>query len=573
MKKNKTLSWLFAVTGKKKIYVLFLIIIQMIHGGSGVLYALLLRNIVDSAVDKNTDGFIFNSLLVILLIIVQLSLRAIIRYLNELSRASFENIFKKRLMNKLLTKNYACIEAVHSGEWLNRLTNDTVVVANGCTEIIPGISGMAVKMLSALIMIIILQPWFTWIIIPGGIVMILLTYSFRRILKRLHKKVQEKDGILRIFMQETLGNMMMIRSFAAEQQTEIYMDEKTGSHKSARMRKNRFSNFCNTGFGIAFNGMYIFGVIWCGWGILAGTITYGTLTAVTQLISQIQSPFANITGYLPKFYAMTASAERLMEIEAFDNDSNALSFDMDHVKKFYREKLHGFGLKNVSYKYYPPTNNLSDISKEGSPAALENISFTIKKGEYVAFTGHSGCGKSTAIKLLMSIYCADEGECFIDTSDGTEPLSPMWHRLFGYVPQGNKLMTGTVREAVAFADRSAINDDGRILNALHIACADEFVSELENGIDTLLGERGTGLSEGQMQRIAIARAIFSGSPVLIFDESTSALDHDTEKKLLKNLREMTDKTVIIVTHRMTVLSICDKILNFTARGVEEVDKR
>ena len=572
MKKNKTIRWIFTVTGKKKIYILLLILIQILHGGSGVLYALLLRNIVDSAVSENTNDFILNASLVILLVIAQLSMRAVIRFLNELSRASFENMLKERLMNKLLTKNYSCIEAVHSGEWLNRLTNDTVVVADGCTEIIPGISGMAVKMLSALVMIIVLQPWFTWIIIPGGIMMIILTYSFRKVLKRLHKNVQEKDGILRIFMQETLGNMMMIRSFAAEQQTEHDMVEKTDSHKAARMRKNRFSNFCNIGFGTAFNGMYLFGVIWCGWGILTGSITYGTLTAVTQLISQIQSPFANITGYLPKFYAMTASAERLMEIENFEDESDTSSFDLDYIKKFYNEKLHGFGLKNVSYTYNPPTNNISELSKNGTPAVFDNISFGIKKGEYAAFTGHSGCGKSTAIKLLMSIYHADSGECFLDTSDGKELISPMWHRLFAYVPQGNKLMTGTVRETVAFADRSDMDNDERIINALRIACADEFVSELENGIDTLLGERGTGLSEGQMQRIAIARAIFSESPVLILDEATSSLDAQTEKRLLENLRKMTDKTVIIVTHRMAVLSICDKVLNFTDKGIEEISK-
>ena len=264
-------------------------------------------------------------------------------------------------MKCLLTKNYAAVEAVHSGEWLNRLTNDTVVVANNYTEILPGIAGMIVKMISAIIMIIVLQPMFMLIIFPGGAAMVLMTYFFRKVLKRMHKNVQEKDGSLRIFLQETLGNMMMIRSFAAEAQTEHEMTDKTKAHKAARMRKNRFSNFCNIGFGTAFQGIYLLGVIWCGWGILTGTMTYGTLTAITQLISQIQSPFANITGYVPKFYAMTASAERLMEIESFEDEADTSSFDLNYVKEFYREKLHGFGLKNVSYTYYPPTNNISAL--------------------------------------------------------------------------------------------------------------------------------------------------------------------------------------------------------------------
>lgn len=151
-----------------------------------------------------------------------------------------------------------------------------------------------------------------------------------------------------------------------------------------------------------------------------------------------------------------------------------------------------------------------------------DVGFEINKGEYVAFTGHSGCGKSTAIMLLMGIYKPDCGERFICSSDGLAELTPEWHRLFAYVPQGNKLMSGTVREIVSFADRKGMNDEARIADALKIACADEFISGLENGIDTVLGERGTGLSEGQMQRIAIARAIFSGAPVLLLDEATSA---------------------------------------------------
>lgn len=569
MKDNKTLKWLWRVPGKKKLYILLLIIIEMLHGGSGVLYALLLRNIVDSAVSRDMNGFLMNVVFVIALVAAQLTMRAIIRFLNELSRASLENIFKQRLMDSLLSKNYAAVEAVHSGEWLNRLTNDTVVAANGYTEILPGIAGMVVKMISAVIMIILLQPWFTWIIIPGGIAMVILTYAFRKILKRLHKDVQEKDGSLRIFMQETLGNMMMIRSFSAERQTGEEVSERAKGHKKARMRKNRFSNFCNIGFGIAFQGMYLFGVIWCSWGIFAGTITYGTLTAVTQLISQIQLPFANITGYLPRFYAMTASAERLMEIESFADESCEPPLSLDEVKEYYQEKMTKIVVDDVGFTYYPPVDKVTSLSKEGMPVVLSGISLNIKKGEYVAFTGHSGCGKSTVIKLLMSIYKPDEGKCCLVGNDGMETLSPKWHRLFAYVPQGNKLMTGTVREAVVFADKSKMNDDEKINQALRIACADEFVSELENGVDTVLGERGTGLSEGQMQRIAVARAVFSESPVLILDEATSSLDVSSEKKLLENLRQMTDKTVIIVTHRPAALTICDRVLKFTENGVEE----
>ena len=163
----------------------------------------------------------------------------------------------------------------------------------------------------------------------------------------------------------------------------------------------------------------------------------------------------------------------------------------------------------------------------------------------------------------MSIYQLDGGERYIIGSDGEKPLSAEWHRLFAYVLQGNQLMSGTIREIVAFAYKTDMQNDERINKALKIACADDFVSELDGGIDTLPGERGTGLSEGQMQRIAIARAIFSESPILLLDEATSALDSDTEKMLLQNLRSMTNKTVVIVTHRPAALEICDRVIDFT----------
>ena len=201
---------------------------------------------------------------------------------------------------------------------------------------------------------------------------------------------------------------------------------------------------------------------------------------------------------------------------------------------------------------------------------LNNISVEIRKGEYAAFTGHSGCGKSTVLKLLMSIYKLDGGRRFITDKEGNfEELNSKWHRLFAYVPQGNQLMSGTIRDIVTFADKSQSENDEKIAQALKIACAEKFVSELENGIDTLLGERGTGLSEGQMQRIAVARAVFSESPILLLDEATSALDEQTEKQLLENLRRMTDKTVVIVTHRPAALDICNRIFEFTESEIRE----
>lgn len=556
--KNNTLKWLSDVVGKYKINVIILSLIQALLGGSGVIYALLLRNGIDSAAEKDKSGFMIALVSVIILVLIQILLRAVARWLEEHSRSTIENILKSRLFETLLKKDYASVTNIHSGEWINRLTSDSKVSADGVVDILPGAVGMAVKMIGAFVMLLIIEPKFLFVILPCGGALLLLTYAFRKVLKRLHKSIQEKDGDLRIFLQEHLGSLIIVRSFSTEQRTAEQGRQKMSAHKNARMKRNHFSNLCNIGFSAAMNGMYLVGFAYCGLGIIGGTVSYGTLTAILQLIAQIQSPFANITGYLPKFYAMTASAERLREAENFADDGKEEVIDSREIEEFYNTEFSAIKVDKVCFTY-------KSTDKE---SVLYNVSFDIQKGENIAFTGHSGCGKSTVLKLLMCLFRPDSGSIIIQKAEGMETeLSSKWHRLFAYVPQGNHLMNGTIKEIITFADAQA--DDDRIARALKISCADEFVSELENGIDTELGERGAGLSEGQMQRIAIARAIYSDAPILLLDEATSALDEATEKQLLNNLRRMTDKTVLIVTHRPAALDICDKIIRFTEKGIEE----
>ena len=541
-------KWLYTVPEKKRYYVLALTLIQAIAGSLGVIYALLFRNGIDSAVKKDAKNFRHYISLIVILVLLQISVSMIIRWLHELATADIENTFKSRLLNKILRKEYAQVSSIHTAEWLNRLTSDTKVVADGYVEILPGLSETVVRLFSALVMIVVLDKWFAYVLIPSGIIFVIFTCVFRKVLRQLHKNIQEQDGKLKIFLQERIGSLMIIKTFGVEKQTEIEGAEKMMKHKAARMRRNYFSNFCNAGFGFVMHGIYLMSVVYCAKGIMTGTVSYGTLTAIMQLIGQIQAPFANISGYLPKYYAMTASAERLMEAERFSDEAERIS--VREVLNFYDKNFLSLGLTNAYFSYEPQKNILSGLS------------FEIKKGEYVAFTGQSGSGKSTLLKLLMCLYSLNEGERFIVSRNGRENLTASFRKLFAYVPQGNYLMKGTIMEIISFSDPTAANDEARLQEALKIACADEFV----NDVDELLGERGTGLSEGQMQRIAIARAIFSGSPIVLLDEATSALDEHTEKRLIENLRTLTDRTVIIVTHRPAVLSICDRVLNFSDGG-------
>ena len=569
MKQKHTLQWLSAVTGRAKGLVGLLVVVQTVLSVSSIAFAFVLRRIINMAVQGASTGFRSSFVLLASVIVAQIALGAAGRFLSEYTTTTVENRFKQRLFSALLTGNYASVTSVHSGEWMNRLTSDTTIIAGGVTQIVPGLIGMLVRLFGALAAILWLEPRFFWVLVPGGVAMLALTYGFRKILKRLHKNIQEADGILRVFLQERLESLLIVRTFAKEQQTAAQADNLMEQHKAARMKRSNFSNLCNIGFAGAMNGAYLLGIGFCGYGILTGTMSYGNLMAIMQLVGQVQSPFANITGYLPRYYAMLASAERLMEAEAFAPDSEHPLAE-EETLEFYRTKLTALRLEHASFTYQPPVR--AEEEQPPMPVVLKDIDLTIRKGEYIAFTGPSGCGKSTVLKLLMCLYPLDAGSRTLETTCGTQPLTAAYRSLFAYVPQGNQLLSGTIRDIVSFGDPCKAQDDAGILRALRIACAEDFVQKLEKGLDTTLGEHGQGLSEGQMQRIAIARAVFSEHPILMLDEATSALDEATARQLLENLRRMTDKTVLMVTHRADQTEFFDRELSFSKDGIRQKNK-
>lgn len=566
MKQKHTLQWISTVTSRAKGLVGLLVVAQTVLSVSSIAFAFVLRRIINMAVQGASTGFWSAFVLLVGVIAAQIALSAASRFLSEYTMTTVENRFKQRLFVALLTGNYASVTAVHSGEWMNRLTSDTTIIAGGVTQIVPGLIGMLVRLFGALAAILWLEPRFFWVLVPGGAAMLALTYGFRKILKHLHKNIQEADGTLRVFLQERLESLLIVRTFAKEPQTAAQALNLMEQHKAARMKRSNFSNLCNIGFAGAMNGAYLLGIGFSGYGILTGTMSYGNLMAIMQLVGQVQSPFANITGYLPRYYAMLASAERLMEAEAFAPDSEHPLAE-EETLEFYRTKLTALRLEHASFTYQPPVR--AEEEQPPMPVVLKDIDLTIRKGEYIAFTGPSGCGKSTVLKLLMCLYPLDAGSRTLETTCGTQPLTAAWRSLFAYVPQGNQLLSGTIRDIVSFGDPRKAQEDAGILRALRIACAEDFVQKLEKGLDTTLGEHGQGLSEGQMQRIAIARAVFSEHPILMLDEATSALDEATAQQLLENLRRMTDKTVLMVTHRADQTGFFDRELSFSKDGIRQ----
>ena len=297
-KNNTAVKWIVKTVGSANFLVVFLVALQAILSLSGVFYALVLRRIINSAVDGNRNAFFFFLVVLIGTLGIQILIRAICRFLNEYANSVVENRLKAKLFSSLLTGEYGSVTAIHSGEWMNRLTSDTVVVARGVTQIVPELIGMLVRLLGAIAAIVCLIPAFLYFLIPGGVAMLFLSYAFRKVLKNLHKRMQELDGLLRVFIQERLESLLIVRAFDKEKQTAAQASVLMEDHKDARIKRSRFSNACNVGFSCVMNGAYILGIGYCGYGILTGTMSYGNLMAIMQLIGQVQNPFANITGYL-----------------------------------------------------------------------------------------------------------------------------------------------------------------------------------------------------------------------------------------------------------------------------------
>lgn len=542
----KTIRWIGDVTGRQKWAVAALSLVQSLQALCGIFFALVMRRAVDSAVAG--EGMLFRRYIVamILVIVIQVSLRAVNRFLDERTRASIENRFRQRAFRDILHQEYKDISASHSGELMNRITSDTAVISDGVVSMIPSLTAMLLRIVGVLIVLYTISPLLVFIFLVGGVCVVLISMSPRKWLKRLHKRVQEADGDVRSFLQECLESLLVIQTFGCEDKMEKKAGEAMENHKRMRLKKNNVSNFFSTGLGVAMQGGYTIGFVWCGYGILQGSITYGTLTAVIQLIGQIQTPFVNIGGTLPKISALLASGERLMELE---EKAERLRKKQSHVnREQLYQQMEAICFEHVTFSYEEEREILSDET------------FSIEKGEFVALAGASGIGKSTLMKLLLSVYEPDVGEIVFHMGDKRLPVSEIPADMFAYVPQGNHLMSGTIYEVVGFAEKSPCIDREKVKLACETACAREFIEELPAQYETVLGEKGFGLSEGQMQRLAVARAVYSGSPILLLDEATSALDVDTERKLMAALRELPDRTVLLVTHRQEIFGLCDRIL-------------
>lgn len=581
-----TVAWVLSIAGGSLGGAFAILAIEILTGASAGLQALLSRNVIDCAVAQDFNGIVYNGIALIALIGTVMILSAVNSYLKERLDSTLENHFKHRMIDTLLSGDYAAVRALHSGDLMNRITTDTVQVAAMLTKVIPTFGGIMARLLAAAVVLFSFDAVLGTFVLFAGIIVLVPSTLKRRKFKQMQKAIQEAHGRMRVFVLERLNSLLVIHSFAKEEETLRETDRLMDEHRTARLERTNAVSVFSLVRGLLTKGAYAIAALWCVYGIYTGSMSYGTLVATLQLVTQMQSPLSTIAGFIPGLYAALASAERLREVEALASKHDAfLQQDMPNLDGFAAIGFDGveFSYEHVEQKAqerFEEAQRLGGADAvasadegEDSPSearkTIRSISLHVPRGSYVAFAGPSGTGKSTALKLFMCLYPVQGGTRYYEDAQGRRELESCARWMFAYVPQGNMLLSGTIREAVSFgaADGGPEPSDERLWEALRIACADEFVHKLDLGLDTKLKERGGGLSEGQMQRISIARAIFSDRPVILLDEATSALDEQTEARLLANLQQITDRTVLVVTHRPAALAIVDTIVRFSEDGI------
>ncbi|MEE1162015.1 MAG: ABC transporter ATP-binding protein [Acutalibacteraceae bacterium] len=536
---KNTLKWIYARTKKYLPLIIAVSVVTAFSACTGVGIALVTKRIFDIATKDSKGSLVFAGLTLFAIIAAQVVLSAVQSFLSAYANGKLTVSLRSYLFTSVLKKKYSSLASFHSGDILNRFTSDTEVVVSGAVSIIPSVTSMVTKIVTGIGAMLVLNPYLAIIILLLGIAVPAIGRVINKRYKRLHKECQKTEGKTRAFLQECFENVVVIKSFVSEKPFKARLGSFMDENFKLKMKRTSVSVLAHICLYSFFTVGYYAVLVWGAGSIAAGTITYGTLMAFLQLISQLRAPLQNVSGIMPKYYSALASAERLMELEDLENEEPALSEGKINALKSDFLRLE---VNNVSFSY-------------GGEEILENCSFTAEKGHITALTGESGSGKSTLFKLILGLYEPRSGSI---TVNGETEVDTSIRGLFSYVPQGNMVLSGTVRDNITLCDPNIAEE--KIINAAKAAEIYDYIAALPEGFDTVLSERGAGLSEGQLQRISIARALLNDAPVLLLDEATSALDEATETKVLGNIKNMTDKTVIFITHRNTSLKVCDKIV-------------
>ncbi len=450
-----------------------------------------------------------------------------------------QNRMQQQMLARLLRAEWRGREAMHSGDVINRLEQDVKQVVTFLTETLPSVLATLAMFVGAFCYLLQMDTWLAIVTVGILPVFILASRFYIAQMRQLSKKVRQSDSQVQSILTETVQHRMLVKTMEAGGQMLGRLEHTQHELRQRVKRRTAFSVASNLVLNTGFSTGYLIAFLWGLLRLQAGTITFGAMTAFLQLVYRIQGPARDLTRLAPAFVSVFTAAERLMELEEVPEEMQGDPVLLPGPC--------GIRFADVTYNYGAP----------GQLPTVNHANYDFRPGSCTAILGETGSGKTTLIRLLLALVRPQEGEVEIYSSHERLPLTPLHRCNFVYVPQGNTLLSGTLRENMLLGCPDAT--DAQLLAALHTACAD-FVDELPDGLDTVFAEQGGGLSEGQAQRIAIARALLRPGSIMLLDEATSALDPDTERQLLEKILSNHGKTVIFVTHRPAVVDYCDAVI-------------
>ena len=456
-----------------------------------------------------------------------------------------QNMFRAKVFGHVLDSEWNGREAFHSGDMVNRLEEDTRVVVDLLCTRVPDFIVTLIQLVAASGFLFVLEPSLLWVLLILMPVAAIGSKMFFKTIRKLTSLIRAKDSEIQGHMQEHLQQRVLVKTLGCSDQVIDRLDDLQKDVMDNTIRRLNYNAGARSFLRVGFMAGYAAAFLWGVFGIKSGAVTFGMMTAFLQLVGQVQRPIADISRHIPAFIHSLTSVERILELTDLPLEEAGEDIVFTDAP--------GIRLEDVSFAYTDVPEGVA------SQLVLEHFSYDFKPSTVTAVMGVTGAGKSTLTRLILALLHPSRGSIVLYSGDRSVPVSPSTRCNFRYVPQGNSLMSGTVRDNLLLANPSASEDEMK--EALHLAVAD-FVFDLRDGLETVCSEKGSGLSEGQAQRIAIARALLHPGGVLILDEATSALDRDTEDELLRRLSQKISggKTILWITHRESVTSIADAVL-------------
>ena len=565
------IKWMGSYAKPAVPFLIFSIIVNIIFAVIGIYNVTVSKSLIDSAISGDSDATIRWLIIMLSITLISMLSSPVTSFMSTHSSTKLTQNIQRKIYQHIQCSDWLEQSKFHSVSLLTRVTSDVSNISSAILGTIPSLVSLTVTLVGSFYTLISWAPSIAFAAVFIGPFLILVGKYFSRKLKDLYKEAQEEDVKYRSFMQESIQNIMIVKTFCMEKINMHRLVEIQNNKYKIAMRNTKLSvmtsmsmSFCSS---IAYFTIFTWGVL----NIAKGVSTYGTFTGMLQLYSKVQAPFSSLASMIPGLISTIAAAERLMEIEAIPVEKMADEKELDDIGSL-EVALDSISSK-VSSTFNKPNIVFDNVSfaYKANNNILNNINLTIDAGETIAFVGPSGEGKTTMIRLILSLINPTEGNILLSEGNLVKEINRNYRELISYVPQGNTLFSGSIRDNLKYGNPYASDDE--IKAALKNACALDFVNGLEDGLDTMIGEKGVGISEGQAQRIAIARSFLRERPILILDEATSALDPETEVNVLKAVRALPTKpTCIIITHRPSALNICNRIMKLEKGHIREVSR-